>query len=142
MGGSESAKRQPMSPRGSLSPERVVETHRSIDPVHPALGSLDNPPSFGADSRAPARHLAPDPFTFRNQPRNATTAKPEIRIATSTAVPMPRRGGIERRPVRKETTPVAASRSANGSDTTPKAVSTARRSVPPLQGRLHAAHAP
>src|SRR5436309_14350466 len=104
--------------------------------MHPAVGSLDDPPSSGADSRAPPRHLARDPFTFRDQPRNATTAKPEIRIATSTAVPMPRRGGIERRPVRKETTPVAASRSANGSDTTPNAVNTARLSMHLLQGRL------
>ena len=52
-------------------------------------------------------------------------ASPAVRMARSMAVPAPSKGGIESRPVNKETTPVPASANTNGIEVIADAFTTA-----------------
>jgi len=73
---------------------------------------------------------------FVNTALKTVIRSPDTRIATSTAVPAPTTGGIDRCPVRRDSTPVAASATANGIDVMMNAFTTAIPSFPPFHGLL------
>src|SRR4030067_754287 len=66
--------------------------------------------------------------------QRATVAKPRLKIARSMAVPNPKAGGTERAPVSRDATPVAASATTKGNETTRNDFTTALLPVSPRPG--------